>query len=227
MRILRNCSLKRFPPVLMGLVMFLLAASSNAQTREPVAPAYVHVMYGYMSLEKDDPDVSGGDYNQNLFGLTGQVPYGGSRVQYGLEYGALLSLQSDTRSIVVTGGGSGGSIHVSMDINAFLLDGFFGGFVSTRPLKWMRFYLGAGPLLIYGERTSESAESSAEPYSSTKESALGAGLYFRGGVDIIFSDRFAIGTSLRGTQTSLSFKKAGGNVDLEGWQYFIGMSFRY
>jgi hypothetical protein len=45
----------------------------------------------------------------------------------------------------VTGGGSGGSIHVSMDINALLLDGFFGGFVSTRPLKWMRFYLGAGP----------------------------------------------------------------------------------
>ncbi len=226
-RILIDWSPRHLPPLVTGLVLCLLASTANAQAREPIAPAYVHVVYGYMTLEKNDPDVSGGDYNQNLFGLTGQVPYGGSRAQYGLEYGALLSLQSETRSIVVTGGGSGGSINVSVDINAFLLDGFFGGYVSLQPLKWMRFYLGAGPLLIYGERTSESAEPAPEPYASTRESALGAGLYARGGVDIIFTDRFAIGAALRGTQTSLSFKEAGGKVDVEGWQYFIAMSFRY
>jgi len=209
----------------MGLALCLLAAV--AQAREPVDQAYVHVMYGYMALENDDPDVSGGDYSLGLFGLSGQVPYGGSKVQYGLEYGALLSLQSDTRSIVATGGSSGGSINVSVDLNAFLLDGFFGGFVSARPLKWMRFHLGAGPLLIYGERATDSAEPTPEPYTSAKESALGAGVYARAGVDIIFTDRFAIGASLRGTQTSLSFKEAGGKVDMEGWQFFIAMSFRY
>lgn len=227
MRILTKWPPKRLPPTVLGLMLSFLAASSSAQPREPIEPAYVHVMYGYAALKNDDPGVPGDDYDLNLFGLSGQLPYGGARVQYGLEYGVLLSLQSDTRSVVVTGGGGGGSIKVSVDIDALLLDGFFGGFVSARPLKWLRLYLGAGPLLIYGERTSEPAEPAPEPYTSTKESDLGAGLYARAGVDIIFTDRFAIGASLRGTQTSLSFKEGGGKVDMEGWQYLIAMSYRY
>lgn len=227
LRLLEELSQRPMRPMMVGLALFFLAATAGADTREPVAPAYIHFMYGYMALENNDPGISGGDFSLDLIGISGQVPYGGTKMQYGLEYGGLLSLQSDTRSIVVSSGGSGGSINVSVDINSFLVDGFFGGFVSARPLRWIRFYLGAGPLLIYGERKSESAEPMPEPYTATKESAFGAGIYARAGVDIIFTDRFAVSASLRGTQTSLSFKKAGAKVELEGWQYLIGMSYRY
>lgn len=222
-------SAKRWPgniwPIWLGVL--LCFPVSEVWARKPVAPAYIHVMYGCMALENNNPDVSGGDYSLTLFGLTGQVPYGGQTLQYGMEYGALLSLQSDTRSIVITGGSGSGSIKVSVDLESFILDGFFGGFVSASPFKWVRFHLAAGPLLIYGERNSQSVEPHDEPDVSTKSSALGVGLYARAGMDFIFTDRFALGFSTRGTQTSLTFSKTTGKVDVEGWQYFIAMSFRY
>lgn len=216
-------------PLWAGIFVCLWAPAVNAG--EPVAPAYVQVTYGHMTVGNTETKVTGGDYGLNLFGISAQIPYAGSIIQYGLEYGALLCLQHDLRSVVISGGGTGGDsgsgISVSMDINAFLLDGYFGGFVSAKPWRRMRMYFGAGPLLIYGERACEPAQPVPEPYATSEKSALGAGAYARAGLDIIFTDRFILGAAIRGTRTNLSFRDAGGKVDMDGWQYFIGVSFYY
>ena len=52
-RILENWLPARLQPMALGLALCLLAP--GAQAREPVAPAFMHVMCGYMALENVDP----------------------------------------------------------------------------------------------------------------------------------------------------------------------------
>lgn len=53
------------------------------------------------------------------------------------------------------------------------------------------------------------------------------GLYARAGVDILLTETFGINAGARVTETTLSFEDTSGEVDLEGWQYSVGMTFRF
>ena len=114
-----------------------------------------------------------------------------------------------------------------MDIQSFLFDYFFGGYVSFEPVKWLRLYLGAGPLIIYGTRETEQDDPNTQEVETRSESGLSAGVYGRTGVDIIFAEKFILSAGIRRTKTGLSFEETTGEVDVEGWQYFGGISFRF
>ncbi len=194
---------------------------------EAEGPVLVQVMYGKMVVANDEGDVGGGDFNIPLFGAAVQKAFGGDFVHYGIETGGLFNWQNDIRSWHVSGGGSGGSAAVALDINGFIFDYFFGGYASVTPVPFLRLYLGGGPLLIYGYRKSENSDAQTSVKETTSDSGFGVGAYARAGLELILTDHVIFGAGVRGTRTSLALKDASGKVDIEGWQYFGGVSFRF
>jgi len=218
-----------FPPdfttVCCVLISFLFAGEALAQ--EGDLPWTGHVFYGRMNMQNDDPDVGGGDYNIAIFGADAQKPLGQDGFQYGVETGVLFSLDSDVRRFSASSGSSGGSVSVSVDVNAFMVDYFFGGYVALEPVDRFRLYAGAGPLLIWAQRDTEPREPIPEPFADESDSGLGIGLYARAGLDIYMTDRWGAHAGIRATRTTLKLKDASQDVDIQGWQYYFGMAFHF
>jgi hypothetical protein len=190
-------------------------------------PLVAHIVYGQLVLDAGSLDYEDDDYSVNLAGYDTQQCRGGDALTYGLEGGALLSWESDVRSIVVTGGGGGANVRVSTDISTVLIDIFFGGYLSVEPSPWVRIYAGAGPLFLWGQRETDTLTADGETVESESDSGFGAGIYGRAGFDVIFQENMGLTIGARFTQTSLSFEDAVGEVDIEGWEYYAGFVFRY
>lgn len=206
--------------------LFSVGEALSQETKEPMVG---HVFYGRMTTENDDPQVDGGDYDINIFGVDVQKPLGRGIFKYGIETGALFSLDSDLRRFSASSGTGGGSASVSIDIRSLLVDFFFGGYVALEPVRWLRLHIGAGPLLIYGRREIEPEAPTPDPFSDETESdsGIGAGLYARAGIDILFTDYFGLNAGARITETTLSLEDTAGRVDIEGWQYYAGLAFHF
>jgi opacity protein-like surface antigen len=216
-------------PVLLSLALLFVFVASAVRTyaEEVEHPMILQFMIGEMVISNDDPRVSDGDYNVTLFGAAAQKPFYGEISQVGIETGGLFNWKSETRAYAASGGGGGGTIAISVDVNQFLFDYFFGGYASLQPFKWFRLYVGAGPLLIYGSRETEEMDPATSQVETKSDSGFSAGVYGRAGIDIIITENFIIGASIRGTKTGLSFNDTVGDVDVEGWQYFGVISFRF
>jgi hypothetical protein len=186
-----------------------------------------HVVYGQMTIDNEDAQVDGEDYDFTIFGVDAQKSFRQGGIQYGVEVGALFSLDSSLRQFAASSGSGGGTAAISVDINSFLMDYFFGGYMSIEPTRWLRLYAGAGPLLIWGFRDAEPAEPLPEPYTEESESGVGVGVYGRVGVDILFTDWFGLGAGARITKTTLSFDETAGEIDIEGVQYYGGFAFHF
>lgn len=141
----------------------------------------------------------------------------------------LFSLDSSLRRLSASSGSGGGSASVSIDIRSLLVDFFFGGYVALEPVRWLRLYIGAGPLLIYGRREFEPEAPVPEPFSDETESdsSIGAGLYARAGIDILFTDYFGLNAGARITETTLRLEDTADKVDIEGWQHYAGLAFHF
>ena len=224
---LRLTNIQRFLVLPAAFLWALSSSSPDALAEDADRPLTLQLMVGEMVISNDDPQVGGGDYNVTLFGVAGQKPFWGNWAQAGIETGALFNWKSETRAYAASGGGGGGSLAVSVDIDQFLFDYFFGGYASIQPVKWFRLYVGAGPLLIFGLRGTEETDPATSRTEQKSESGLSAGVYGRGGIDIIFTKNFMLGAGVRGTQTGLSFSDTAGKVDVEGWQYFGVITFRF
>jgi opacity protein-like surface antigen len=211
----------------LALLFIFVAGTVKTYAEEVERPMILQFMIGEMVISNDDPRVSDGDYNITLFGVAAQKPFYGEKLQVGIETGGLFNWKSETRAYAASGGGGGGTVAISANINQFLFDYFFGGYVSLQPLKWFRLYAGAGPLLIYGSRETEENDPATSQVEPKSDSGFSAGVYGRAGIDIIIAEKFIIGVSVRGTQTGLSFDDTVGHVDVEGWQYFGVISFRF
>jgi len=215
-------------PVLLSLSILFVFITSPAKTNaeEVERPIILQFMIGEMVISNNDLRVSDGDYNITLFGVAAQKPFYGKTTLAGIETGAFFNWKSETRAYAASGGG-GGTIAISADINQFLFDYFFGGYVSIQPLKWFRLYAGAGPLLIYGSREYEEMDPTTFQIETKSDSGFSGGVYGRAGIDIIISENFILGANIRGIKTGLSFNDTVGNVDVEGWQYFGVISFHF
>jgi opacity protein-like surface antigen len=210
----------------LAFLIVFIAAPVRTNAEEIDRPIILQFMVGEMVISNDDPRVSDGDYNIALFGVAAQKPFYGEITLIGIETGGLFNWKSETRAYAASGGG-GGTVAISADINQFLFDYFFGGYVSLQPLKWFRLYAGAGPLLIYGSREYEEMDPITSQVETKSDSGFSGGVYGRAGIDIIISENFILGANIRGIKTGLSFNDTVGNVDVEGWQYFGVISFRF
>jgi hypothetical protein len=213
--------------LLLGLLFIPGPGQPDALAEDAARPLKLQLMAGQMVIANDDPQVSGGDYDITLVGVAAQKPFWGKWAQAGIEMGALFNWKTETRSYFVSGGGGGGTAAISADITQFLFDYFFGGYASLEPVKWLRLYAGAGPLLIIGSRTTEETDPATSETEEKSESDFSAGVYGRGGIDIIFSKNFMLGAGARYTQTGLSFSGPAGKLDVKGWQYFGIITFRF
>lgn len=215
------------PKPAFGTIVMLMAVTwlffcGTAISQDGTRPYIGHVFFGQMHIENDSPDVDGGDYKFNIFGADAQKPINSGKFRYGLETGVLFSVDSDLRHFSASSGSGGGSASVSIEINSFLIDYFFGGYLAVEPAKWLRLYAGAGPLLIWASRKTEPKDPVPDPYAYESESGLGAGVYARAGLDIFLTDNFGLNAGVRINKTTLSFEDPTGKVDVEGWQYYAG-----
>ena len=211
----------------LALLFIFVAGVVKTYAEEVERPMILQFMVGEMVISNDDPRVSDGDYNVTLVGVAVQKPFYGEILRVGIETGGLFNWKSETRAYAASGVGGGGTIAVSADIDQFIFDYFFGGYVSLQPIKWFRLYAGAGPLLIYGSRETEEEDPETSQVETKSDSGFSAGVYGRVGIDIIIAEKFIIGAGVRGIQTGLSFDDTAGNVDVEGWQYFGVISFQF
>ena len=216
-------------PILLSLTLLFIFVTGNAKTyaEEVERPMILQFMIGEMVISNNDPQVRDGDYNVTLFGVAAQKSFYGEISQFGIETGTLFNWKSETRAYAASGGGGGGTIAISTDINQFIFDYFFGGYISLQPIKWFRLYAGIGPLLIYGSRETEEKNPATSQVETKSDSGFSAGVYGRGGIDIIITENFILGAGIRGTKTGLSFNDTVGHVDVEGWQYFGVISFSF
>jgi hypothetical protein len=206
-------------------VVFLSTNAAYAQdSKESMT---IHVVYGRLLIDNHDPDLEGGDFDIGLFGADAQNPFGGSKIKYGIEVGALFNWNSEIRGLAASSGSEGGRAAISLDINSFLFDYYFGGYLSHEPARWIRLYIGTGPLIIWGWRKIENEASDSQTSVSESESGFGTGFYGRAGVDIMIAKGFGLSAGVRINTTTLSFEDAAGEVDVEGLQYFGGLVYRF
>jgi hypothetical protein len=211
----------------MAAVMVVFFSTNNTFAQESKNPLTAHAVYGRLLIENNDPDLEGDDYDITLIGADAQKPFGGETLKYGVEVGGLFNWESDTKWLAASSGGSGGQVAVAIDINSFLIDFYFGGYLSFEPTKWLRLHVGAGPLIIGGLWETEAEDPDSEVVKSESESGLGVGIYARAGLDIIFTGNVGLTAGSRINKTTLSFEDTPGEVDVEGWQYFLGLAIRF
>mgnify|MGYP006289916013 CR=1 FL=1 len=213
--------------VFIVLLSVFALGSTDISAREIQHPLKLQFMVGEMVIENDDRQISGDDYEITLVGAAVQKPLAGKMTQAGIETGLLFNWKSETRASAASIGGDGGTAAVEVDVDQFLVDYFFGGYVSIQPINWFRLYVGAGSLLIYGSRETEEKDPVTLQNETDSDSGFSAGIYGRAGIDIVFTERFTLGAGVRGTMTGLSLDDAAGEMDVEGWQYFGVLSFRF
>ncbi len=217
---------KHWITLIICIVISLLSVD-NVLSQEAKELSTGHAFYGKMIIPNNDPDLEGGDYDVGIFGADAQKPFGGGTFKYGIETGALFSLDSDVRRFSASSGSGGGKITISVDVNSLLIDYFFGGYLGFEPAKWLQLNVGAGPLLIYGKRETEPEASAPEEITSESETGFGAGLYVRAGIDIFLTEEFGLHVGARISESTLSFEDTAGKVDVDGWQYYFGIAFRF
>ena len=220
------------PTINLGVILIFctgmcLVPMGNVLSQETIDPLTGHVFYGEMIISNNNSDVEGNDFDINIFGVDAQGPFGGGLLKYGIETGAIFSIDSDVRHFRASSGSNGGTVAVSAEVDSFMMDYFFGGYLGLELSKWLRLYVGAGPLLIWGIETTDPKESDSEDLSSESEIEFGAGVYARTGIDIFLSEQFGLTFGARINETTLSFEDTTGNVDIEGLQYYFGVAFRF
>jgi opacity protein-like surface antigen len=207
-------------------LLFLSAAQTFSSEVQDMMVG--HAFYGRMNIENNDADIEGGDFFIGVFGADGQKPIGGGEAfKYGWETGLIFSIDSDARSWAASGGSGGGTVIVAVEVNSIMIDYSLGGYLAIEPNEHFRLYAGAGPLLIWARRETEPEESAPDYVTSSSESGIGAGLYARVGLDIFFNKQFGVFAGARINQTTLSFEDDTGKVDIEGFQYYGGIAFRF
>ena len=217
---------QRWITLIICIALCLLSAD-HVLAQEKKETLTSHIFYGQMIIENSDRNLEGGDFDLNIFGFDVQQSLGKEKFKYGFEGGGFFSLDSEVRQFSASSGSGGGSASVSVDINSFLIDLFFGGYVGYRPVKWLQLNVGAGPLVIWGKRNSDPVATPYDETTSGSESEFGAGLYARAGIDIFFTENFGVNFGARITETTLSFENLVGKVDVEGYQYYLGLAYRF
>ncbi len=213
--------------VLIAAALIVLSSTSAAYAKSSENPISIHVVYGKLLVDNDDPDLEGGDFDTRLFGVNAQKPFAGNTFKLGIEVGGLFSWDSEVRGFAASSGREGGTVAASLDIESFLFDYYFGGYLSFEPTRWVRLFVGAGPLIIWGWREVQNGASDAQSSESETEYGLGTGIYGRAGLDIIIAKNVGLTGGVRRNKTTLSFDEAAGEIDVEGLQYYGGLVIRF
>lgn len=143
------------------------------------------------------------------FGIAGQRPLAGGRLEVGFEAGLMFSWWHDDAQVFAPGTGT---VIVRLDNWLWLTDVSVGAYVSTVLADRVRLYAGVGPLLMFGY-----LDTHTESFAET-ETEFGVGGYARGGVEIGLADGSFLGLGVRGLTTTVEFEDGQAAAHVEGWQ---------
>lgn len=212
--------------VLIFCTGIIIVSAGRCLCEEANEKTYGHAFLGKMTIPDTASELEEDTQEITIFGAGAQRSYTGSIFELGMETGAVFSWDSSVRYFKASSGESGGTAAIGVAIESFMMDYFFGGFVGMRPFDWLRFGVGVGPLLIWGTREVEPENPSDEETTADSVAEFGAGLYARAYIDIYISKVFGVYAGVRRAETTLSFEDATGSLDIDGWQYYVGLSFR-
>jgi len=204
----------------------LLLSSGTVLSDEPSQKTYGHAFLGQMIIPETASELEDDTQEITIFGAEAQRPYASGIFELGIEAGAIFSWDSSLRYFKASSGEGGGTVAIGVTVDSFMMDYFLGGFAGLQPFEWLRFGVGAGPLIIWGMRTIEPEVTAAEDTTAESVVEFGGGLYARAFIDIYISKIFGVYAGARRAETTLSFEDATGTLDIEGWQYYVGLSFR-
>jgi len=204
----------------------LLLSSGTVLSDEPSQKTYGHAFLGQMIIPETASELEDDTQEITIFGAEAQRPYASGIFELGIEAGAIFSWDSSLRYFKASSGEGGGTVAIGVTVDSFMMDYFLGGFADLQPFEWLRFGVGAGPLIIWGMRTIEPEVTAAEDTTAESVVEFGGGLYARAFIDIYISKIFGLYAGARRAETTLSFEDATGTLDIEGWQYYVGLSFR-
>jgi len=204
----------------------LLLSAGTVLSDEASQKTYGHAFLGKMIIPETASELEDDTQEITIFGAEAQRPYTSGIFEAGIEAGAIYSWDSTLRYFKASSGEGGGTVAIGVTVDSFMMDYFFGGYVGLQPFEWLRFGVGAGPLIIWGMRTIEPEDPAADETTADSEVEFGGGLYARAYIDIYLSKIFGVYAGARRAETTLSFEDATGTLDIEGWQYYFGLSFR-
>jgi hypothetical protein len=184
------------------------------------AASYSHLSFAQQSTTDPSVEAESEITWMPVLGLCAGVPLLQKSVTLGLEGGALFSWMSDS----VTAVGGGGTINVHIKNELYLVDLFFGPYLSADLGKSARIYVGAGPLWMIGQYDKRSDEDVSESetvreHGSSTASAVGA--YARTGIEFKLNDGSWMGLGVRAFQSRLDFDNVSEKTDVKGLQLLI------
>ncbi|MEW6076789.1 MAG: hypothetical protein AB1724_03150 [Thermodesulfobacteriota bacterium] len=191
-------------------------------------------LIGFTALDEDEIDFKEVEGLENFdlkdkmnlsdmisIGAAGYSNLAGEKTALGVEYGAIFSGMADD----VDSTTANGQTEMSADGSLLLFDIFLGPQINTRAGDKIRFYCGAGPLLMYGHISADFEQDGTEETDeidiSENDSALGVGGYLRFGAEFSISRDSALGMGFRWFTASLDFNDTLGDVDINGPQVFF------
>lgn len=193
---------------------------SNDQFRWRTGQAMMQGFFGISEMSTVDVggtvDGDNGDLDQMpVIGGGGQWKLGGDRIDVGLE--GMLSFAGRANAEAFVAGGGGAAIAVDVDMLVFDLYG--GPFVSKFVGNKLRFYGAAGPMMQFIEydQTGSSLDADGEGF--------GSGWYARAGFEFALPSRSFVGMGVRWSDTSVDLGNALGDLEMDGLQVFVSLSY--
>lgn len=218
------------PQILVCLVLLASGLFSPAAVSQENDFRYAQLWLGKQQLDSawSITDDEGSAYLADLdalrrIGFSFQTPHSRGPFEYGWDFSGTLGYENNPRFFVRVGS-EGASGNIRIDSRLWLGDVTFGGFISSRPVNWLRLYLSAGPGIYWGHLqhngNSASRGSAIVIDTRTSDNDLGFMLYARAGAELVLTNGLTFGLSARHTDTRFDFGNSG-KIDLAEPQIFL------
>lgn len=174
--------------------------------------------------------VTDGERSFDTFGFVSQLASERGDFQYGMEVGAQVGLNSNSGYRLFL---AGRNSQVRISSEQWLGDFSLGGFVSLRPVDWLRVYASAGPALYWGRVGSpdyyydDASDGNRLSVDLTGEEwDLTLAPYARFGLEVTINRKINLGISVRRLQGELDFDRWG-RTELNEPAYMLTIGYHY
>lgn len=215
------------------LLLFGILSPARLQAFDGQKPTFVQGMVGAAQFSEQDltfaettgdgSTTSDNDLSKMpYFGITFQYPFHGERRQIGLDGSLLFGWRTRDRSVLA----ADNQVTIKLKSSLWLGDLSLGLYAKQDLGERWRFYIAAGPAMLFGDYSADSDEEdlTAGTAISARHTAteFGFGGYLRGGFDYRYSGDSHVGICVRGLTTNLEFEEAPeASSGLNGVQFFL------
>jgi hypothetical protein len=185
------------------------------------------VLQGYIGAARlDQVELSGGSSSVDgrssgvnqypVIGGGAQWKVAGKRLDFGIEGMIGFGWRSGGSAFVSDGGG----LTVAVKVDLLMIDLYGGPFLSIPLGDRARVYGGAGPVITFADYNQKSEET----IESESGSGFGTGVYGRFGFEFAVWTGAFVGLGARWQDSTISLSGGAGDLEAQGWQYFLSVT---